>query len=75
MSLQFLLLISYKQPKRIIPMWDVLECDFCALSKVSGMGVNGSETPHDLSRGFDRLSATRMLRNVAVAHRFSVLGG
>ena len=74
LTLHFQLLIFHKQPKRIVPMWDTLQCDVCTLPKVSGMGQIGSEAPHDLDRGFDRLSATIMLPGRATAHRSSDLG-
>ena len=32
--------IIYKQSQRIRPIWDVLQCDFCMLTKMSGMDVN-----------------------------------
>ena len=32
--------IFYKQPQRIGPIWDVLQCDLCMLAKMSGMDVN-----------------------------------
>ena len=38
--LYFSLDVFYKQPQRIRPMWDVLQCDFCMLAKMSGMDVN-----------------------------------
>ena len=38
--LYFSLHIFYKQPQRIRPIWDVLQCDFCMLVKMSGMDVN-----------------------------------
>jgi hypothetical protein len=41
LRLQFQILISYKQPKRMVPMWDALEFYFCTLPEVSGMGDNG----------------------------------
>ena len=61
LSLQFQLLISYKQPKRIVPMWDALKCNFCTLPEVSGIGENGGEATHDLGRGFGGLSAMIIL--------------
>ena len=88
-SLQSQLLVSYKQPKRIVPIWDALGCeiskriapmlaalddDFCMSPEVSSTGVNGSEAPHDLGRGVYLLSAMMVLSGIAVAHRFSVLG-
>src|SRR5258706_11600767 len=30
---QFALHIFYKQPQRILPIWDVLQCDFCMLAE------------------------------------------
>ena len=74
LSLQFQLLVFYKQPKHIVPIWDALECDFCTLPEVSGMGQDGSESAHDLDRGFDGLSVTIMLCDKAIAHRLPVLG-
>ena len=32
--------IFYKQPQRIRPIWDVFQCDFCMLAKMSGVDVN-----------------------------------
>ena len=49
----FSLHIFYKQPKRIRPIWNVLQCDFCELAKMSGMDVNGGEAPHDLDTSLD----------------------
>jgi hypothetical protein len=55
-------------------MLDVFQCDICTSLKVSGMGRNGFEAPHDRSRGSDKVSANIMLRDIDGAHRFSVLG-
>src|SRR5258706_3991417 len=38
--LYFSLRIFYKQPQRIRPIWDVLQCDFCVLARMSRMDVN-----------------------------------
>ena len=38
--LYFSLLIVYEQPQCICPIWNVLQCDFCMLAKMSGMDVN-----------------------------------
>ena len=38
--LYFFLDIFYEQPQRIRPIWDVLQCDFCMLAKMSGMDVD-----------------------------------
>ena len=38
--LQLALHISYKQPQRISPMWNVFQYDFCMLGEMSGMDVN-----------------------------------
>ena len=38
--LYFSLPIVYRQPQRIRPIWDVLQCDFCMLTKMSGMDAN-----------------------------------
>ena len=38
--LYFSLHIFYKQLQRIRPIWNVLQCDFCMLAKMSGMDVN-----------------------------------
>ena len=32
--------IFHKQPQRIHPIWDVLQCDSCMFVKMSGMDVN-----------------------------------
>ena len=32
--------ILYKQPKRICPIWNILQCDLCVLANMSGMEVN-----------------------------------
>ena len=32
--------IFYKQPQRIRPIWNVLQCDFYVLAKMSGIDVN-----------------------------------
>ena len=40
--------IFYKQPQRILPIWNVLQCNFCLLAGMSGVDVNGDEVPHDL---------------------------
>ena len=55
LCLQFQLLIFYKQPKRVVPIQDALECDFCRIPAVSDIDQNRSEAPHDLSRGLDLL--------------------
>ena len=34
------LFIVYKQPQRICPIWDVLQCYFCMLAQMSGVDVN-----------------------------------
>ena len=39
-DLYFSLHIIYKQPQRIRPIWDILQCDFYTLAKMSGMDVN-----------------------------------
>ena len=38
--LYFALHIFYKQPQRVRLIWDVLQCDFCMLAKMSGLDVN-----------------------------------
>ena len=38
--LYFSLSIFHKQPQRIRPIWDVLQCEVCMLAKMSGMDVN-----------------------------------
>ena len=38
--LNFSLHIFYKQPQRIRPIWDVLQCDFCMVAEMSDMDVN-----------------------------------
>ena len=38
--LYFYLHIFYKQPQRIRPIWDVLQCNFCMLVEMSGMVEN-----------------------------------
>ena len=48
LCLQFQRLISYKQPKRIVPM---LECNSCVLLEVNAMDENRSEALHYLGRG------------------------
>lgn len=37
LCLQFQLLIFYKQPKRVVPIQDALEYDFCRVPAVSGI--------------------------------------
>ena len=37
---QFALHIFHKQPQRVLPVWNVLQCDFCTLVEMSGVGVN-----------------------------------
>ena len=49
----FSLHIFYKQPKRIHPIWNVLQCDFCELAKMSGGDVNGGEALHSLDTSLD----------------------
>ena len=39
-QLYFPLHIFYKQNQCIRPIWDVLQCDFCMLAKMSGVDVN-----------------------------------
>ena len=39
-ALYFSLYIFYEQPQRIRPIWNILQCDFCMLAKMSGMDVN-----------------------------------
>ena len=51
--LYFSLHLFYKQPQRIWPIWDVLQCDFCMLAIMSGVDVNCSEAPHGLDTGLD----------------------
>lgn len=38
--LQVSLLISYKQPQRILHPWDVFQCDFCMLPEMNGMDLD-----------------------------------
>ena len=40
LRLQFHRLIFNKQPKRIVPIYDALECNFCMLLEVNGMDEN-----------------------------------
>src|SRR5258706_5348313 len=40
LPLCFSLPIFYKQPYRILPIWNVFQCDFCVLAEMSGMDVN-----------------------------------
>ncbi len=51
--LYFSLHIVHKQLQRIRPIWDVLQCDFCMLVKMSGMNVNWGEAPHVLDTSLD----------------------
>ena len=51
--LYFSLHIFYKQPQRIRPIWDVLQCDFCMSADVSGMDVNRGKAPHVLDVSLD----------------------
>ena len=46
--LYFYLVIFYKQSKSIFPIWDVVQSDICVTGKISGMGPNWSQAPHDL---------------------------
>ena len=36
---QFCVHVFDKQPQRIVPIWDVLECDFCMLVRMSGTDI------------------------------------
>ena len=45
--------IFYKQPQRIRPIWNILQCDLCVLAKMSGMEVNRDEAPHGLDTSLD----------------------
>jgi hypothetical protein len=38
--LQFFLHIFYEQPQRILPILNALQCDFCMLAEMSGMGAH-----------------------------------
>ena len=38
--LYFTLRIFYNQLQRILPIWNVLQCDFCMLVEMSGVDVN-----------------------------------
>ena len=51
--LYFSLRIFYKQPQRIRPIWDALQCDFCMVAKMSGVDVNWGEEPHGLAASLD----------------------
>ena len=51
--LHFSLRIFYKQPQRIRPIWDALQCDFCMVAKMSGVDVNWGEAPHGLDTSLD----------------------
>jgi len=51
--LYFSLHIFYNQPQRILPIWNILQCNFCLLAEMSGVDVNGDEAPHDLDTHLD----------------------
>ncbi len=59
LRLYFSLHIFYKQPQRIRPIWNALQCYFCMLAKMSGMDVNWGEAPHVLDTGLES-SSVRM---------------
>ena len=55
--LYFPLHIFYKQPQRILQIWNVFQYDICALAEMSSMDVNRGEAPHCLDADLDSLSA------------------
>ena len=63
----FSLTIFSKQPQRIRPIWNVLQCDFCMLAIVSGMHVNRGEAPHVLDTSLD--SSSMRLYAALSSHR------
>ena len=47
----------YIQLQLIVPFWNILQCNFCMLAKMSGLDVNRGEPPHGIDTGFDSSSA------------------
>jgi hypothetical protein len=51
--LQFFLYIVHKQAQRILPIWELLQSNFCTLPEISSEDVNWSVQPHDPGTGLD----------------------